>query len=360
MNKIKIIAFYLPQFHPFKENDEWWGKGFTEWTNVANAKPLFKGHVQPKIPGDLGFYDLRIPSVRQIQADLAKSAGIYGFCYWHYWFDSNNHIMHNIFDEVLSSGKPNFPFCLGWANHSWFAKTWNKDVPDKLLIEQKYLGIEDFMKHFDYAYKAFIDPRYIFINEKPVYYIFDPKKIPSDFISMWNKWAVDKGLKGVCFIGRMVNPSDEPELMQKGFSYLVPERINAYYSNMPVFSRYLFRFFKLFSLKPKFCFSYKKVYKTFINPAFDSKENIIPALIPQWDHSPRSGRRGTILYNSSPSLFRKHIQEALNVLKLKKNKILFLKSWNEWAEGNYMEPDIKFRSGYIEVLSNELRNESTI
>ena len=159
--KARVIAFYLPQYHPFKENDEWWGKGFTEWTNVGRAKPLFRGHYQPRVPADLGYYDLRMPEVREKQVNLAKEAGIEGFCYWHYWFGNGRRLMESVFDEVLISGKPDFPFCLGWANHSWFAKTWDKDgKKDKLLIEQQYLGIEDFKTHFGYALKAFKDPRY--------------------------------------------------------------------------------------------------------------------------------------------------------------------------------------------------------
>ena len=126
--KARVIAFYLPQFHPIKENDEWWGKGFTEWTNVGKAKPLFKGHYQPRVPADLGYYDLRMPEVREAQADMAREAGIEGFMYWHYWFGNGKQILERPFNEVLSSGKPDFPFCLGWANHSWTRRTWNSDA----------------------------------------------------------------------------------------------------------------------------------------------------------------------------------------------------------------------------------------
>ena len=126
MSRTRVIAFYLPQYHPFKENDEWWGKGFTEWTNVAKAKPLFKGHYQPKIPADLGFYDLRVPEVREEQAHMAREAGIEGFCYWHYWFHGHE-LTERPFWEVVNSGKPDFPFCIGWANETWKSKMWNKD-----------------------------------------------------------------------------------------------------------------------------------------------------------------------------------------------------------------------------------------
>ena len=175
MSKPRVIAFYLPQFYPFPENDEWWGKGFTEWTSVGKAKPLYRGHYQPKIPADLGYYDLRVASVREEQAKLAKEAGIEGFLYWHYWFGNGKRLMWEVFDEVLKTGNPDFPFCLGWANHSWYAKNWNKSATkgaDKLLIEQRYYGEKDYRMHFDYVINAFKDPRYLKEDGKPIFYIF--------------------------------------------------------------------------------------------------------------------------------------------------------------------------------------------
>ena len=149
--KARVIALYLPQFHPIPENDAWWGKGFTEWTNVAKAKPLFKGHYQPHIPADLGFYDLRLPEVREAQAELAREAGIEGFCYWHYWFGNGRRLLERPFNEVLESGKPDFPFCLAWANHSWSSNSWKKGFAlqkNTLLLEQTYPGEQDYIDHF--------------------------------------------------------------------------------------------------------------------------------------------------------------------------------------------------------------------
>ena len=141
--KVRVIAFYLPQFHPTPENDKWWGKGFTEWTNVGKAKPLFKGHYQPKVPADLGYYDLRVPETRREQAELARQYGIEGFCYWHYWFGNGRQLLQRPFQEVLASGEPDFPFCLAWANHSWEDKQFNKEGGNKMLMEQLYPGDED-------------------------------------------------------------------------------------------------------------------------------------------------------------------------------------------------------------------------
>ncbi|MBR1455274.1 MAG: glycoside hydrolase family 99-like domain-containing protein, partial [Lachnospiraceae bacterium] len=192
--KARVIAFYLPQFHPTPENDKFWGKGFTEWTNVAKAKPLFKGHHQPHIPADLGFYDLRMPEVRDAQAKLARDAGIEGFCYWHYWFGNGKQFLQKIFDEVVESGKPDFPFCVGWANHSWNNKNWVNTPTfskDYYIAEQTYPGAEDNEKHFYSLLKAFKDPRYIKVDGKLLFYIFAPLKFPnvSAFISQWNELA---------------------------------------------------------------------------------------------------------------------------------------------------------------------------
>ena len=166
--KVRAIAFYLPQFYPTPENDEWWAPGFTEWTNVGKAKPLFHGHYQPRVPADLGYYDLRVPETREMQAQLAKEAGLEGFCYWHYWFNGRR-LLDRVFREVVESGTPDFPFCLCWANHSWYAKTWNSNSPDRLLIEQTYGGVEDFTAHFNAMLPAFKDEKYIKVDGKPVF-----------------------------------------------------------------------------------------------------------------------------------------------------------------------------------------------
>lgn len=176
--KARVLAYYLPQFHPIPENDAWWGKGFTEWTNVGRAKPLYKGHYQPRVPADLGYYDLRLPEVQEAQAELAKEAGIEGFCYWHYWFGNGRRLLEMPFDKVLKSGKPDFPFCLAWANHSWYAKSFDLEGKDRLLIEQQYLGKEDYVKHFFSVLPAFEDSRYVQVDGKPLFVIFSPKTIP--------------------------------------------------------------------------------------------------------------------------------------------------------------------------------------
>lgn len=174
--RARLIAFYLPQFHPIPENDKWWGKGFTEWTNVTKAKPMFRGHHQPHLPTDLGFYDLRVPETRIAQTEMARKYGIEGFCYWHYWFGRGKRLLDRPFSEVLKSGQPNFPFCLCWANQSWTKSRYG--YPGKVLTEQTYDGIEDYKNHFFALLNAFNDERYMTIDGKKVFLIFQPERLP--------------------------------------------------------------------------------------------------------------------------------------------------------------------------------------
>ena len=206
----RLIAFYLPQFHPIPENDEWWGPGFTEWTNVAKAKPLYRGHYQPHLPAELGFYDLRVPETRQAQADLAREHGIEAFCYWHYWF-AGRRILERPFSEVLTSGEPDFPFCLGWANQTWTG-IWHGN-PDRILIEQTYPGVDDHVAHFDAMLPAFEDPRYFRVDGKPLFYVFKPRFIPElrKFADLWRQLARRAGLPGLYLVGEEFRPWDPIE-----------------------------------------------------------------------------------------------------------------------------------------------------
>lgn len=357
MSKPRIIAFYLPQFYPTPENDEWWGKGFTEWTNVSKAKPLFKGHYQPRIPADLGYYDLRLPEVREQQAELAREAGIEGFCYWHYWFGNGKRLLARVWDEVIESGKPDFPICLGWANHSWYAKLWDNRCSDKLLMEQTYPGMDDYVAHFYFALKAFRDKRYIKIGRRPVFFIYDSLAVPDEFIKVWNELAKKNGFEdGICFIGRIKDNSDFEKVVSKGFSYVTAERMGNISKKIGYVRRRFHQVKNILSNRPRNCYSYKEAYPFFVDMQVDKCEKNIPTLIPCWDHSPRSIGKAVILHNSTPELFRFHIQQVIEALKHKpqEEQLVFLKSWNEWAEGNYMEPDLKWGKAYIEVLRDEI------
>lgn len=367
MSAPKVIAYYLPQYHPFPENDEWWGKGFTEWTNVARAQPLFKGHYQPKIPADLGFYDLRLPIVREQQAQLAREAGIYGFCYWHYWFGNGKQLMADIFDEVLATGKPDFPFCLGWANHSWYAKNWNTSnaKQDKLLIEQTYPGVDDLRLHYEYVLKAFKDPRYIKQDGKPVFTIFAPHLLPEDYrlIELWNMWAKEDGFEnGIYFIAsykpKTMDEKEGRHWIEKGFSAVIPVRLDKYLLNKKGshFRNTLLWYLDKKNIQLAFrqrC-DYSEVSPFLSYEKMDSEEFVIPTLIPNFDHSPRSLKNGYIMNNSTPERFGELCSRIFKNIEGKHNQLVWLRSWNEWGEGNYMEPDLKYGHGYLDALHNAI------
>lgn len=357
--KARVIAFYLPQFHPIPENDEWWGKGFTEWTNVGKAKPLFRGHEQPKVPSELGYYDLRIPEVRISQAQLAKESGIEGFCYWHYWFGFGKQLIEKPFNDVLSSGQPDFPFCLGWANESW--KGFDHGLSNrKILIEQLYPGVDDYVNHFYKVLPAFKDERYIKVENKPIFLIYRP--LASDqisiFIKTWRDLAFKNGLDGIFFIGQKNSLENNLEDFWKiDLDAVNTIRLNHYLFYRTFFQKLISKFKKIFHGVP-LVYPYNKVSKYFLNEDVDSLDNVLPTIIPNWDHTPRSGKEGFVVTRSTPFLFEKHVNEAINIVSRKdpEKRIIFLKSWNEWAEGNFMEPDLKWGKEYLNALKRQIFN----
>lgn len=361
--KARVIALYLPQFHPIRENNEAWGHGFTEWTNVVQAKPLFKGHCQPRLPADLGFYDLRVAEVREMQAVLARKAGIEGFMYWHYWMGNNRVLLEKPFQEVLASGKPNFPFCVGWANHSWSTRTWQKGKllsGNKTIVEQLYPGDADIINHFYYLLPAFRDERYIRIDNGVVFMVYDPFSVPymSKFIDIWRELAVKCGLGNIHFIGlRNGARQTSGELFRMGFD-AVNNRSMVEAEYKAVGSRSMKRIRSFVSFKTGAVlqkYKYSDIIKH-IGDDEDSLENVYPTIIPGYDRSPRAGSNAVIYYGSTPRLFGEHIDMVLNRIKDKvfEKKVIILKSWNEWGEGNYMEPDMVYGHGYLRVLAEKL------
>lgn len=361
MTDPKIIAFYLPQYHPNPDNDKWWGKGFTEWKVVAKAKPLFKGHYQPHYPADLGYYDLRVPEVRQQQAELAREAGIHAFCYYHYWFGNGKRLLERPFNEVVDSGSPDFPFCLCWANHSWMKKLWDPKAPQKdvMLQEQLYPGEEDYKNHFYALLKAFKDPRYVKVENRLLFFIYDTQGFSDikNFIQIWRKLAKDEGLNDFYFVGTDYDGRFYDDIMAKGLDAVYEnDGINIHH-HLPFWKKGWLHISREYLKRPTI-FSYKKAID-FMLPEICKRPNVFPTLVPNWDHSPRSGGRAMILHNSTPRLFNILAQRAINLIKHKPEalQIIMLKSWNEWGEGNYMEPDEKFGHGYIKALKEALENK---
>jgi hypothetical protein len=354
-NVPRIIAFYLPQFHPIPENDKWWGKGFTEWTNVGKAKPLFWGHYQPRVPADLGYYDLRVPETREAQAELAKEAGIEGFCYWHYWFGKGKRLLERPFNEVLESGKPDFPFCLAWANESWMDKTWKKDGKDIVLMEQKYFGIEGYTEHFYAVLSAFQDQRYITVDDKPLFMIYKPLDSPEIpvFINTWRKLAVQNGLSGIYFVGQCMDRKKISILKSMDFDAINIMGISECSINRSLIERAVYRIYKEIFHLP-YIMSYRRSLKYLLDIDIDCQEKVIPTIITGWDHTPRSGTKGLVLRKYTPKLFQRYAETVIKYVNHNPN-IIFLKSWNEWAEGNYIEPDLKFGHEYLDVLRDLMR-----
>ena len=340
---VKVIALYLPQFHPIPENDIFWGEGFTEWTNVRKAAPLYGGHYQPQKPGVLGYYDLRDAHVRDAQAAMASAHGIDAFCYYHYWF-AGKRVLEAPFNTVLETGEPDFPFLLCWANQSWTGIWYG--CPDQIHIEQTYPGDDDFTSHFYALLPAFRDPRYFRINEKPVFVVFRPSELPDPkrFTQLWTRLAQENGLKGIHFIGfswnwRWDHRSDgfDASITQVNLPPK-PSLAESSLKNLPTV-------FEADSIIP------------FVAPRGLPNTLIHPCLLPNWDNTPRSGKNGLVMRNSSPENFRKQIHEALQwtLGRPADEKIIFIKVWNEWAEGNFMEPEAKEGTKFLETLKESLK-----
>lgn len=362
MNKARVIAYYLPQFHPIPENDENWGKGFTEWTNVANAKPLWRGHHQPRIPKDLGFYDLRLQETRIAQAEMARDAGVEGFMYWHYWFGGGKMLLEKPLEWVLQEGKPDFPFCFGWANHEWSTATWLKGVKSKerkMIAEMKYLGTEDNKLHFDYCLPFFKDHRYITVDGKPLFVIYDPIAFKGlkQFIDEWQVLASENGFDGVYFVGLWVSEDKSySEMMELGLDGLIRSgrRIAEDRVSGKTFTRIKRAIAERF-IFPSMVFNYKDIMSKMYFEE-NKKNNCYPLISPGYDCTPRRGKKARIYKDPTPDAFREHVHNTLEYIKDKpdEHKLIFLDSWNEWGEGNYMEPDTKWGHAYLDALQNEI------
>lgn len=370
MNSVKhiqFLAYYLPQFHPIPENDLWWGKGFTEWTNVTKAKPLFKGHYQPILPADLGFYDLRIPEVQEEQAKLALEHGIDGFIYYQYWFGNGKVLLEKPAEKMLANTKVKIPFCFCWANETWKGIWHGIDNPN-VLIEQTYDGEKGYIEYFEYLLPFFKDDRYIKEENKPMFHVHRIDDIPDLdlFLSTFNRLAIENGFKGIYFIvthGNFQTVISKPEIFgQVGIDVFNTMRYQqSYIFNIKTFmgkiERILFEKFSISWIKRNpFVLDYKLAIEK-LTHSFQHKK-YIPCVFPNWDNSARSGKKSLIFNNANPQLWKLHLNKTL--MHLRKNhdnpKYIIIKSWNEWAEGNYLEPDIKYGTQWLKVVK-EVKEE---
>lgn len=359
----RLIMFYLPQFHPIPENGAWWGAGFTEWTNVAKTRPVYRRHIQPRLPADLGFYDLRVPETREAQADMARAAGVEGFCYWHYWFGNGRRILERPFEEVLDTRRPNFPFCLAWANQSWTG-IWHGS-PGSVLMEQTYPGRKDEAAHFAWALRAFEDPRYIRVDGKPIFVIFTPHDLLqlAAFLGHWRELAYHVGLPGLFFVAITnryqggVARYGTPLLQH--FDTVTPLVPQEYLEDRP----------KMVLARTARCLRTRN-----LGPRFASATGnrlFLPARYPSrawWNTRcttrgtcPACCRAGTTPHGPAPAAWCSRARPPSCSGSTCKRRwtgwppgrrsrpSCSWKAWNEWAEGNYLEPDAAAGHAYLDA-----------
>jgi lipopolysaccharide biosynthesis protein len=354
----RLIAFYLPQFHPIAENDQWWGRGFTEWTNVAKARPLFPGHYQPHLPGDLGFYDLRVPEVRETQADLARNHGIEAFCYWHYWFHGKR-LLERPFEEVLKSGRPKFPFCLAWVNESW-SRRWLGE--DKDILQKQTYSFEDDKTHAKWLAEAFSDSRYLRVNGRPMLIIYRPHDLPDSArtTEIFRQECVKLGVAEPYLLA--INGfRPETDYTKLGFDGTI--NTEPQFSGLPgIFDKHgqndetwrLSRFMR--NLKMGIRHGRLRVYdysdSRRVMTAQKRPFPVYAGIFVGWDNTPRRGQDAIVLVNSTPEAFELGLREIIRDTSHKpfEDRLVFIAAWNEWAEGNHLEPDQRYGLGHLEAV----------
>lgn len=350
---IKLIAYYLPQFHPIPENDLWWGKGFTEWTNVTNAVPQFVGHYQPHLPGELGFYDLRIIDIQKRQIELAKKYGIYGFCYYHYWF-SGKQLLESPMKQILENPELNFPFCLCWANENW-TRRWD-GLENEILIAQNYLAGDDlaFIKNIEPALK---DYRYIKISGKPLIMIYAPGKLPNvkNTIEIWREYCKSVGIGDIYLV--MVSEPDLLDPMEYGFDAAAefpPHGVDC--ANITSMIQII---------NPKYTGNIRdlKTYvrlKKYLNKP---QYKLFKSVFTSWDNTARRPNNGIVFWGSTPSIYKEWLTNIVRYTEQNnapEEKIVFINAWNEWAEGAHLEPDRKYGYAYLQATAEViLENRKT-
>lgn len=375
---MKIISYYLPQFHTIPENDEWWGKDFTEWVNVKKAKPLFENHYQPRIPLEKNYYNLLDPNTIKWQINLAKNYGLYGFCIYHYWFNGKL-LLEKPLELFRDNDEINFPYCICWANEDW-TNAWVANGDVKTLIRQDYGNKVDWEKHFEYFLSFFKDENYIKEDNKPLLVIYRPEIIENlnEMLDYWNSMAIKNGFSGIKYAYQQLTFDLMKEKDDSRFSYNIEYQ--------PGYARYDIRhdtddmttrlLFKTKNTIRNIITKIDKKFKTNLSARITRKglkledynmlcnaivkrhaqnEKSVAGMYVGWDNSPRKGENGQISLNSTPERFEYYLRKQIeNVKKNYSNDMLFIFAWNEWAEGGYLEPDEKYQYKYLQAIKNAL------
>ncbi len=351
---MRTLAFYLPQFHPVPENDQWWGPGFTEWTNVTRARSQRRGHRQPRLPADLGFYDLRLPEIRIAQAALAAAHGVDAFCYYHYWFEGRR-LLDRPFDDVRQSGEPDFPFCLCWANENW-TRTWSGNSAN-ILVEQAYSPTDD-LNHIRWLASVFADPRYVQVDGRPLFLVYRPSAIPNPrrTTDLWRQEAVRLGVGEPYLCAVHALPPDRVDPRALGFDAAVlfaPDwRSLGPSVGSSMVRRSVRKVFNPSSAlrRHRFCHYDEVVRLSRATPAPEFKR--YPCVCPGFDNTPRRPERSaTVLVGSSPERYGRWLADVLDEFEPfgADEDLVFVNSWNEWGEGSQLEPCSIWGTAYLQA-----------
>lgn len=363
---MRALCFYLPQFHPIPENDDWWGPGFTEWTNVAQARPRFRGHYQPHVPADLGFYDLRLEETRLAQAELAKEYGVGGFCYYHYWFNGRR-LLERPFDEVLASGKPDFPFCLCWANGNW-TRRWDAAEHEVLML-QDYAGY-DAAQHMEWLVRSFRDPRYVRVGGRPLFLVYQPGALANRaaVIRTWRETAARLGFPELylCAVQSPGDRTEYAEALADGFDAMTEfaptgrrPGVDGPLGALRTFTRRVAGRVVTEILAPvrswMRVFSYREVAEEAMRRVPEG-ERVFPCVMPSWDNSARRRSGATVIQNDDAELYQRWLEHACRRVagNPADEQLVFINAWNEWAEGCHLEPDRRNGRRFLEATRNAL------
>ena len=368
---MKIVPLYLPQFHEIPENNEWWGKGFTEWVNVKNAVPQYEGHIQPKVPLNKNYYDLSKDEVKIWQAKIAKENGVYGFCYYHYWF-SGKLLLEKPAEQMLANKKVDIPFCFCWANEQW-SKQWVGE--NKVLMPQLYGNREEWEAHFNYLLPFFKDDRYMREKNKPIFIIIHPETIEclNNMLDCWNELAIKNGLEGMCFgyysnwrqlVGGNIDDSrfsmdihGEPryamaEYNKNNHQFIrkTVNRVNAFLESKTGINFKSFSPVKLTASR----LNYDKMWNCLLNEEIESEKSV-PGAFVNWDNTPRYKEKARIFVGGNPEKFKKYLSKLIKKTRDEyKKDYIFMFAWNEWCEGGYLEPDEENGFGYLKAIKSAL------
>lgn len=352
----QIIAFHLPQFHTIPENDAWWGKGFTEWTNVKKARSLFKGHRQPRIPYNGNYYDLMNPEALIWQTNLARQYDIFGFCYYHYWFNSKK-LLEKPIEQILKTKEPDFPFCLAWANEPW-TRTWD-GRKSQILMHQTYGDEKDWQAHFDYLTPFFNDQRYIRINDKPVFVIYRTSSIPNcdQMLAFWQKAAQNSGIGGIYFI-EMMNSFQNRSFSLETEAVVEFEPLYTLASGFNLMEKIKNKTRVILNKNSLSIVDYDLLWKKIIlRQNTISQKTVFGGGFVDFDNSSRRTKYAMVLKGVSPEKFENYLTLQLKRSKeVYKSEFIFFNAWNEWAEGAYLEPDDENRFQYLEAVKKALEN----